>query len=296
MPRSTRRDVLGGVAASALIGTTRAYGFDPAKGPVVNAPSQVPGTPTSLELQVLQTLADGVLKDFALPALSVCVAFEGKILYEHAIGSAVLANPALGTPQMAATPSTLFRVASVSKPITSVTVMNMVQLGLLRLDDRVFGPSGLLQMRFGGVTPVDPRYADITLAHLLTHTSGLPQNDGNDPMFAYPALDAEQLIKKVIETRTLSCAPGTTYRYSNFGSRSRLRRASVARSSSVGAGPAGLEAALTASERGHEVEVHEASNAVGGFVRASRSVWVRKPERSAVPGQDLISAHPQALG
>jgi NADPH-dependent 2,4-dienoyl-CoA reductase/sulfur reductase-like enzyme len=39
----------------------------------------------------------------------------------------------------------------------------------------------------------------------------------------------------------------------------------------VGAGPAGLEAALTAAERGHEVEVHEASNAVGGQVRASRS-------------------------
>jgi CubicO group peptidase (beta-lactamase class C family) len=45
--------------------------------------------------------------------------------------------------------SSLFRIASVTKPITSVTIFTLIEKGKLNLSDKVFGPSGVLGTRYG---------------------------------------------------------------------------------------------------------------------------------------------------
>ena len=67
-------------------------------------------------------------------------------------------------------PDTLFRIASISKPITAVAVLQLVEDGLLNLDDRVFQildrfqpPEGVLK---------DPRLDDIAVRHLLQPSGG----------------------------------------------------------------------------------------------------------------------------
>ena len=110
--------------------------------------------------------------------------------------------------------STRFRIASLTKPVTSLAVFGLEASSALSLGDLVFGPNGHLAA-LG--TPVDPRVTQITVRHLLQHGGGGWANDANDPMFTNPTLSGRDLITKVLATRTLDNAPGTAFAYSNFG-------------------------------------------------------------------------------
>ncbi|PRX52688.1 CubicO group peptidase (beta-lactamase class C family) [Nonomuraea fuscirosea] len=110
----------------------------------------------------------------------------------------------------------VMRIASLSKPITAVAVMRLVESGRLALDQHVFGPGALLGTRYG----TQPYRADlraITLRHLLEHTSGGWPSDGTDPMFTNLTMNQAQLITWVLDKRPLQFAPGTRHMYSNFG-------------------------------------------------------------------------------
>ena len=113
------------------------------------------------------------------------------------------------------TPENLFRIASVSKPITSVTIFTLIEKGRLKLSDRVFGPDAVLGTDFGSSYP--ERVQQITLEHLLTHTCGGWQNDARDPMFLNPAMNAHALITWTLQNQPMQYEPGTHYAYSNFG-------------------------------------------------------------------------------
>ena len=88
-----------------------------------------------------------------------------------------------------------FRMASVSKPITSLEIMHLAERGRLSLDDHVFGPGSLLGDSYRPATGyADSRVLDITVRELLEHTGGGWDNDGadgsDDPMFTQPTLGA----------------------------------------------------------------------------------------------------------
>jgi CubicO group peptidase (beta-lactamase class C family) len=104
----------------------------------------------------------------------------------------------------------------VSKPITSVTVMDLVEAGRLSLEDRVFGRGAILGTQYGR-QPYGRWVEDIALKHLLTHTGGGWQNDGNDPMFRNPQMNHAELIDWTLNNQLLVHEPGTAYAYSNFG-------------------------------------------------------------------------------
>ena len=91
------------------------------------------------------------------------------------------------------TPQSLFRIASVSKPITSVTFFLLIEAKRLTMEDTVFGPRGLLGDDFGK-RPYQRWVEDIGIKHLLTHTGGGWQNNGSDPMFRNPGMNHKQLI------------------------------------------------------------------------------------------------------
>lgn len=145
---------------------------------------------------------------YHVPGLSVAIAREGRIIYTGAFGVAEKNQPL--------TIHHLFRIASVSKPITSVMIFRLQELGRLKISDTVFGPRGILGSDFGS-PPYSPHVDELTLEHFLTHTAGGWQNDGNDPMFSHPRMNHRELITWTLANRPLSHAPGENYAYSNFG-------------------------------------------------------------------------------
>ena len=123
-----------------------------------------------------------------------------------------------------ARPDSLFRIASLSKPITAVVVLKLVEEGRLGLDDKVLRLLGDLKPPAGAY--FDPRIGDITVRDLLRHSGGFDRAASGDPMFkpmdiawamgAAPPAGAETIIRYVL-TQPLDFVPGTRFAYSNFG-------------------------------------------------------------------------------
>lgn len=95
----------------------------------------------------------------------------------------VLQSDALGFQDIdAKTPmqrDTLFRIASMSKPITSVMALMLMEEGKLRLDDPIirwapeFADMKVVRDPKGALDDVEPAHRDITIEDLLTHRAGL---------------------------------------------------------------------------------------------------------------------------
>src|SRR6185436_8271842 len=71
-------------------------------------------------------------------------------------------------------PYHMFRIMSVSKPVTAITIMKLREAGMLNLDDHIFGPGGILDADpyIAGATVSDSRIYDITVRNCLEHTTG----------------------------------------------------------------------------------------------------------------------------
>lgn len=158
--------------------------------------------------EIIPQLAEDFLRIYKIPGLSLAVALQGRLAYAAGFGTA---NETTGE---AVQTTSLFRIASITKPITATAVFMLAARNQLSLDDLVFGPDALLST-LG--QPIDQRVTQITVRHLLQHAGGGWANDANDPMFTHPELNAQELITQVITTRPLDNAPGTAYAYSNFG-------------------------------------------------------------------------------
>ena len=118
----------------------------------------------------------------------------------------------------------VFRIASISKLITAVAIMKLQEEGKLTLQDRVFGPEGILNDTiFSDIK--DPRTTKITVENLLRHQGGFSIAYG-DPMFCPveiarkmqvpPPADLNTMIRFVL-SRRLGFTPGSGARYSNIG-------------------------------------------------------------------------------
>jgi N-acyl-D-amino-acid deacylase len=124
-------------------------------------------------------------------------------------------------------PDTLFRIASISKTITSVAVLLAVQdeLGGLKLDTPALPFLQLEPAVLPGGRP-DPRLDRITLRHLLQHTGGWDRKQSGDPMFRYfeasralgiPSPPPLRQFLRWALARPLENEPGTKHAYSNLG-------------------------------------------------------------------------------
>lgn len=158
----------------------------------------------------MEGVATAFMSPHSVPGLSVAVARDGALLYERGFGFADRDK------NERVTPAHLFRIASVSKPITSVTLFRLMEDKRITLEDTVFGSRGILGDDFGKA-PYKRWVEEIRIKHLLTHTGGGWQNDGTDPMFRNPAMNHKQLITWAIANVPLGYPPGEHYAYSNFG-------------------------------------------------------------------------------
>ena len=140
------------------------------------------------------------------PSISAAVAVGGNIVFSQAIGQADLET---GAP---ATPETVYNIGSVSKAITAVAVMQLVEAGQVRLDDPI-----------QKYVPAFPdKGAPITVWNLLTHTSGIrhyrihdfPGKDWEENHHPYASL-AEAI--GIFAKDPLLFHPGQYYFYSSYG-------------------------------------------------------------------------------
>ncbi|MBS1828431.1 MAG: serine hydrolase [Acidobacteria bacterium] len=156
---------------------------------------------------------NALLAKHGIPGAALAVTRNGRLVHARGYG---FADRESQTPVQ---PDSLFRVASLSKAITAVAVMHLVEEGRLHLDQPAFSLLPDLQPSPG--IGEDPRLAGITIRHLLEHSAGWDRNTSIDPMFE-PSLTSErpasaESIIRAMRARALQLDPGTRYAYSNFG-------------------------------------------------------------------------------
>jgi Beta-lactamase len=182
-----------------------AYGLTPS---LAQEPAS---SPTPDERERFAQLAAAFMETYEVPGLSVAIAIKGKPAYVEAFG---VADRDTGE---ALTPQHRFRIASISKPITSTGIFTLIEAGKLQLDSHVFGPNSILGDDYP--TPLQHRsnIEQITIDHLLTHTTGGWQNDAGDPMGFDKKMNHRELIAFALEHNDLTNPPGKSFAYSNFG-------------------------------------------------------------------------------
>lgn len=161
-----------------------------------------------------------------IPGASVAIARHGKLVYARGFGHANLAR----TKPM--TPAHLLRVASVSKPVTAVAVMKLVEEGQLELRHKVFGPGGYLDLPYYTDVVTDRRIYDITVQQLLEHSAGWNHNAGVDGFSGSDPIDFPLHVARVMRvpnpvgdstlvryllSKGLNFTPGSRFAYSNIG-------------------------------------------------------------------------------
>ncbi|MES2899906.1 MAG: serine hydrolase domain-containing protein [Pseudomonadota bacterium] len=127
-----------------------------------------PPAGTQLDRELAALAGDPVL---GLSSLSVLAVRDGRVKYQGAFGHRFL-HPSDPEQHQAANPDTLYRIASVSKFVTMLGVMRLVEAGTLSLDRDVGDYLGY-QLR----NPAFPNQA-LTLRMLLSHTSSLRDDAG----------------------------------------------------------------------------------------------------------------------
>lgn len=159
------------------------------------------------------------LEQHRAPGAAVAVARGGKLVYARGFG---LADREENVPVR---PDSLFRIASLSKPITAVAVLQLAQRKKLNLNDKILNYLNLESSVLSDAEK-DARLAEITIRQLLEHRGGWDRDLSFDPMFR-PVLIAEtlrlqppagpaQVIEYMLSQR-LDFSPGERYAYSNFG-------------------------------------------------------------------------------
>ena len=122
-------------------------------------------------------------------------------------------------------PDSLFRIASISKPITSVAVLKLVEAKGLDLDAPIMGLLDFRPVLKEGAR-ADSRIARITIRQCLHHTGGWDRDKSGDPMFrsketarvvGVPEPARQEAIIRYMLGQQLDFDPGTRYAYSNFG-------------------------------------------------------------------------------
>lgn len=175
-------------------------------------------TPESISIAGIQHIDKTVgayINKYGLPGAGVGIVKDGRLIFAKGYGFADKSTGEL------ASPTDLFRVASVSKPLTGVAIMKLVEQNKLKLSDKVFGNGSILGFAYGQT--LSNWETQITVQHLLEHTAGGTNWDNNgddgvgDPMFSNPTMTQAQLITTILAQRDPSHVPGTKYAYSNFG-------------------------------------------------------------------------------
>lgn len=150
----------------------------------------------------LRELVEREWRASGVPGLAVAIIEGDEIAYAEGLGVTSVEDG--GVP---VTPETLFRIGSITKPLTGTAIMRLVEVGELDLDSPV--RDYLPWLRLSGPAATDV----VTLRMLMTHTSGLPIDD--HPFGRHDPEALEAFVRDQIPCLPLVAPPGKTYSYSN---------------------------------------------------------------------------------
>ncbi|WP_231744247.1 serine hydrolase [Stieleria neptunia] len=166
---------------------------------------------------------DAVLQAFIgehqIPGASLAITDSSRLVYARGFGYADVGQ------RERVTPESLFRIASISKPITAVAILQLIEQKKLSLDDKVFEV-----LQYEPYLPenaeYDKRQDEITIRHLLQHRGGWDRDQSFDAMFrstefsktlgVEPPAAPETIIRMMLG-KPLDFDPGERYAYSNYG-------------------------------------------------------------------------------
>jgi CubicO group peptidase (beta-lactamase class C family) len=135
-----------------------------------------------------------------IPGLSLAVMRQGEIIKSAAYG---LANVEANLP---ARPETIYQLQSITKTFTASAIMLLVEEGKLSLEDKV-------SKYIAGLPGC---CSEMTVRHLLTHTSGIKDFINEPTVDLRKDISAEGVLKSLADL-PLNFAPGEKYSYSNTG-------------------------------------------------------------------------------
>lgn len=111
-------------------------------------------------------------------------------------------------------PSAVSRTGSISKSITAMVLMRLVDRGIVRLDD----PVERYLPEFSSVRNLPLDAGPVTLRHLASHTAGLEREPANvDEMVSGPIERWEERVVESLQNTAYDSVPGARYQYSNIG-------------------------------------------------------------------------------
>jgi N-acyl-D-amino-acid deacylase len=188
----------------------RGPGYDKTK-----ASSEIVSGDLPKELESFDSMMKAFVSEHKVAGASLAVTTKGRLVAARGYGYADIETK---TP---VTPTSLFRIASISKPITAVAILQLVEQKKLTLDTKIFN---VLKVKWP--KEFDKRQMDITVRHLLQHRGGWDRAVSFDGMFQSVRfanelkVDAPATAKQVIKSmlsHPLDFAPGERYAYSNYG-------------------------------------------------------------------------------
>ncbi|WP_052188193.1 serine hydrolase [Cellulophaga sp. Hel_I_12] len=157
--------------------------------------------------------------DGKLPGTFVRIIKDGKVIYNDTYGMIDVAN------NKPTQENSLYRIFSMTKPITAVAIMTLYDQGKLELDDKVskyipeFAQT-VVYKKVDGNHSTQPQKNEMTIRHLLTHTSGIPygwEQSYTDSVYAARQLMSQDWslaeMTKDLATIPLKFQPGTKYNY-----------------------------------------------------------------------------------
>ena len=146
---------------------------------------------------------DRIFRDTKAVGGAFLVAQNGEIVYEHYYG---VQQKTTGVP---VTEKSYFRCASVTKLVTGIGLMKMMDDGMLEPDEDI--------STYLGYAVGNPRYPDtpITLRMLMSHTAGLNENSSYSSKSS--KLSNMIALDQKAKANFKDVRPGSEYAYSNFG-------------------------------------------------------------------------------
>jgi CubicO group peptidase (beta-lactamase class C family) len=188
-------------AAASLLGQQ-----PPAATDTTLAPSRCGQLPSPISPDTIDRTVLAWMRRSRTPAASIAIARRGHSVMERAYGWADLVNCVPATPDMR------FGIGSISKQITALGVLVLVQQGKLALDDTIstwFAEAGDV-------------WRGITVRHLLTHTSGIRDTGHDDEVYPQNEIDKRHEVTDSglvasLAAPPLNFPPGEGWAYSNTG-------------------------------------------------------------------------------
>jgi N-acyl-D-amino-acid deacylase len=174
-------------------------------------------------LQPLNELMRRTLKENNIPGATLAVSYRGELLFARGFGYSEVHT-------MTAMPAAAnMRIASVSKPITAVAILLLVQDGKLKLDEKVLPllakhPSYSFDAEVA--IKSDPRWSTISVEQLLNHSAGWDREKSKDTVFQLVTVTQQLELNRLARgndilqyqlKQPLDFEPGSRYAYSNVG-------------------------------------------------------------------------------